>query len=166
MGQCIQRERVGNAPGLIEFELRCKNEAVLYGKCKKHLSKRDRAVLELLKDTEELLALVWGECPRLLDEDSGGTARLDVSLRRSIADVKEVGEVEKTQRLEEQEAVTWISCNDRLPPPSHNFLIVKALEKDTSGVMRYRDNQWEDICSYRKTPYTITHWMPLPSPPK
>lgn len=30
---------------------------------------------------EELHALVWGECPSLLNEDSGGNGQLDVDIR-------------------------------------------------------------------------------------
>lgn len=32
----------------------------------------------------ELHAMVWGECPSLLDEDSGGTARLDIAIRELL----------------------------------------------------------------------------------
>lgn len=38
---------------------------------------RGRKAIALLK---ELHAMVWGECAWLLDEDRGGTARLDVEI--------------------------------------------------------------------------------------
>ena len=40
------------------------------------------AVVEVL---EELHAMVWGECPSLLNEDSGGNARLDGAIRAALA---------------------------------------------------------------------------------
>ena len=33
---------------------------------------------------EELHAMVWGECPSLLNEDSGGNARLDLEIRAAL----------------------------------------------------------------------------------
>ena len=43
----------------------------------------------LVTALEELHAMVWGECPALLDEDKGGTARLDVEIRGLLAKHKE-----------------------------------------------------------------------------
>jgi hypothetical protein len=34
---------------------------------------------------EELHAMVWGECPSLLNEDSGGCERLDSEIRAALA---------------------------------------------------------------------------------
>ncbi len=43
------------------------------------------AAPDLLAALEELHALVWGECPSLLNEDSGGDARLDMAIRDALA---------------------------------------------------------------------------------
>lgn len=48
------------------------------------LSQRDK-LLSCLKD---LHAMVWGECPSLLNEDSGGSAHLDLDIRSAIAEVE------------------------------------------------------------------------------
>ena len=42
------------------------------------------AAPDLLGALEELYAMVWGECPRLLNEDSGGDARLDSKIKDAI----------------------------------------------------------------------------------
>jgi len=42
----------------------------------------------LVKALSELHALVLGECPSLLDEDSGGTARLDIEIRAALEKAK------------------------------------------------------------------------------
>jgi hypothetical protein len=47
-----------------------------------------REALDLLA---ELHALVWGECPSLLNEDSGGCARLDMDIRAALRAPAEAG---------------------------------------------------------------------------
>jgi hypothetical protein len=65
----------------------------------------------------------------------------------------------------------WISVKDRLPTNNVNVLTYG----EYGYVIAYRDiacNCWEPIWSDAETgtPYlmdcTITHWMPLPDPPK
>ena len=46
------------------------------------------AAPELLKALEKLYALVEGESPSLLDEDSGGDSRLDIEICAAIAKAK------------------------------------------------------------------------------
>jgi len=49
---------------------------------------RDALAAELRGAREalaELHALVWGECPGLLNEDSGGNATLDLRVRAALA---------------------------------------------------------------------------------
>lgn len=43
------------------------------------------AAPELLGALQELVAIVRGECPRLLNEDSGGDAQLDIMIDAAIA---------------------------------------------------------------------------------
>jgi hypothetical protein len=43
------------------------------------------AAPELLAALKELRAIVKGECPSLLNEDSGGSARLDMQIDEAIA---------------------------------------------------------------------------------
>ena len=43
------------------------------------------AAPDLLRALEELVAMVRGECPSLLNEDSGGNARLDLAIDAAIA---------------------------------------------------------------------------------
>lgn len=45
-----------------------------------------REIERLRAALEELHAVVWGECPSLLNEDSGGDAGLDLRIRELIAD--------------------------------------------------------------------------------
>ena len=46
------------------------------------------AAPELLSCLKELHALVWGECPSLLNEDSDGIGRLDVAIRAALRAVE------------------------------------------------------------------------------
>ena len=42
---------------------------------------KEREAMALLRD---LHAMVWGECPSLLDEDSGGSAHLDLAIAAAL----------------------------------------------------------------------------------
>lgn len=54
--------------------------------------------------------------------------------------------------------MNWISVKDRLPEPTYCVLVVTDdgyIEVDALG----NDGEWMGYCD-------ITHWMPLPEPPK
>ena len=76
--------------------------------------------------------------------------------------------LEKLEKLEkfEQNNNEWISVQDRLPEINTYVLIVYA---GYSMFVAYRDNSEGDLC-FRGDDgnplYNITHWMPLPEPPK
>lgn len=60
-----------------------------------------------------------------------------------------------------------ISVEERLPEKNyHDFVLawnglhVEFLHYD------HRYKQWEDYCSLKEHPWKVTHWMPLPEPPK
>ena len=40
-----------------------------------------------LEALDDLHATVWGECPQLLNEDSGGNSNLDLDCREAIAEL-------------------------------------------------------------------------------
>jgi hypothetical protein len=44
-----------------------------------------KRVAELRSVLQELHGMVWGECPSLLNEDSGGSAHLDVRINAALA---------------------------------------------------------------------------------
>ena len=54
----------------------------------------------------------------------------------------------------------WISVEDRLPENNKHYLI---FNDNCVLFARYKDKAWQDgIWFYRN----VTHWMPLPEPPK
>ena len=57
----------------------------LYDSCKAELAAA-RSATDALR---ELHVMVWGECPSLLNEDSGGDAALDLKIRELIASTDE-----------------------------------------------------------------------------
>ena len=70
----------------------------------------------------------------------------------------------------------WISVNDRLPPHNHDVLVyrpdmaMKILVDNYYGYYGEDDAEWhEGWAKYGKDIHNnplITHWMPLPQPPK
>lgn len=69
----------------------------------------------------------------------------------------------------------WISVKDRLPDDNGTYLVYAPTYSGGSssgldcinGVMfsRWRKH-WSIEVGYHKRPNCVTHWMPLPDPPK
>ena len=65
----------------------------------------------------------------------------------------------------------WISVNDRLPEPKHEFdarnWYLVALSNGVVKELAYEFHN-HSVFGYgwRETAYPVTHWMPLPEPPK
>lgn len=58
----------------------------------------------------------------------------------------------------------WISVNDRLPERYNNYLVYYS-EIDEFEVIEYGYGSW--VTPEGDVPdYPVTHWMPLPEPPK
>jgi hypothetical protein len=57
----------------------------------------------------------------------------------------------------------WINCSDRLPSENEKVLIhLKSGHIETDYISNPKDgNLWSFVCKNE-----ITHWMPLPEPPK
>ena len=64
------------------------------------------------------------------------------------------------------EAVTWIKCSERMPEVQHFCLFY--IEGTSLPVMYgYRQaNGWFSYTHGQYSKNSITHWMPLPSPPE
>ena len=65
----------------------------------------------------------------------------------------------------------WVSVNDRLPEPKHEFdarnWYLVALSNGVVKELAYEFHN-HSVFGYgwRETAYPVTHWMPLPEPPK
>ena len=73
--------------------------------------------------------------------------------------------------LREQEERRWIPVTERLPKPKHeiderNWYLV-ALSNGVVKELAYEFHK-HSIFGYgwRETAYPVTHWMPMPKPPK
>ena len=58
----------------------------------------------------------------------------------------------------------WISVDDKLPENMNDVLVVISL-----GIMfvAWYDSFYENVWMYNgSTLHNVTHWMPLPEPPK
>lgn len=58
----------------------------------------------------------------------------------------------------------WISVKDRLPEEGETVLCY--YESDLMGVCTRLHEIWEDSYGYWESDDAITHWMPMPEPPK
>lgn len=104
---------------------------------------------------------------RLIDVDKADVERIDCFYGGEcrLEDVQEW--------LNEQPTVNpykWISVEDRLPEENTDVLIYRGgFRDDLMNVYTYMGhNEWEDEYGYwsRTDDEGITHWMPLPEPPK
>ena len=72
----------------------------------------------------------------------------------------------KDEQFEEGAALMpdgWISVKDRLPESSGSYIVCSGKSRTVFTAHFWaRDNRW----SGRSLNLTITHWMPLPEPPK
>ena len=67
----------------------------------------------------------------------------------------------------------WVSVNDRLPEPEfagqqRGFYLV-ALSNGVVEELMYEFRHYENMMfnvGWHETAYPVTHWMPLPEPPK
>ena len=65
----------------------------------------------------------------------------------------------------------WISVDDRLPEPKHEFdarnWYLVALSNGVVKELAYEFHN-HSVFGYgwRETAYPVTHWMPMPQPPK
>jgi len=63
----------------------------------------------------------------------------------------------------------WISVKDRLPENISDVLILSKEKELCVGYYRSSDNDWNTYnpcCSFHMELHGVTHWMPLPAPPK
>ena len=61
----------------------------------------------------------------------------------------------------------WISVEERLPEKNyHDYVLAwNGLHVEFLHYS-HRYKQWEDYYSLKEHPWKVTHWMPLPEPPK
>lgn len=65
--------------------------------------------------------------------------------------------------------MNWIKTSERLPEPGENVLVLdKGLEMNVAYLSAPTNfgSVWKDSIKYRVYKPEITHWMPLPEPPK
>ena len=65
--------------------------------------------------------------------------------------------------------MTWIKCSERMPDPGEDAHLVHGKLYAIYGVFDYtmRDGKWiwKSVNGNDMTRF-VTHWMPLPEPPK
>lgn len=75
-------------------------------------------------------------------------------------------------RADERSKGEWINVKDRLPPKNTAVICLIKYEKPdkwyTYALLAIRNNSWEQFWGGKllHEDYNVTHWMPLPEPPK
>jgi len=59
----------------------------------------------------------------------------------------------------------WISVEDRLPEDGQSALAIEVGDDDPT-VLYMVDGVWVEPLSEVRWAWPVTHWMPLPEPPK
>ena len=84
---------------------------------------------ELIQQLQELHTMVWGEAPHLLDEDSGGSAYLDLDIedvldraRAALAE-QPVGPTDEELR----DLWSWAAGQDQGPWPTQQHCFARAV---------------------------------------
>ena len=64
--------------------------------------------------------------------------------------------------------MSWIKCSDKLPDDSFGRVLVWVVEQTSLGKSGYVWNcsHSNGVFSDNFTTYNVTHWQPLPDPPK
>ena len=107
--------------------------------------------------------------------DSASLPRYAEALNMAIAALREQEERKATliqQYIKVPEKPQWISVEERLPEPYKNVLVWRDNYLDDSGCVGIDftftfnggDVEWADHMRTWKS--VVTHWMPLPEPPK
>ena len=60
----------------------------------------------------------------------------------------------------------WISVDERLPEHSQKVLVCDDRQNMVTAMYVTFDNGGFDWCTSVRLVYEVTHWMPLPEPPK
>lgn len=62
--------------------------------------------------------------------------------------------------------IEWISVEERLPENTDAVLVLIRDDEPSVGVLHYVDGLWRQDKYSSVGEFFITHWMPLPEPPK
>ena len=113
---------------------------------------------------EKLVELLTDNLPRI-----GNLPKCDNPLQYTINEIVErIADHLISNGVTVQE---WISVDDRLPEPKHEFdarnWYLVALSNGVVKELAYEFHN-HSVFGYgwRETAYPVTHWMPLPQPPK
>ena len=74
------------------------------------------------------------------------------------------GLTEKVAQFEAEQP-KWISVKEKLPENDDNYLVFTSDRNDAVIATYYGDGEWLEYDSTNLIPL-VTHWMPLPEPPK
>lgn len=106
----------------------------------------------------------WGECKERNCSYLGKDCELAV-----MADALELL---KAQDVPETNVVEWISVKDRMPETRHAVLVYTLYYKNIWAASMHEDGNWYIWSPGNRVLLDpdwhgpITHWMPLPEPPK
>lgn len=61
----------------------------------------------------------------------------------------------------------WISVKDRLPEnPDYYLIACPVWSESGQGIGFFTGEKWQDEVVFTEIHQYVTHWMPLPEPPK
>ena len=128
-------------------------------------------VRELTFEEEAALYEKEARAEFLKEHNGADSPNVNSILRRGMRIIRKARELIAFSTIEQP---TWISCAVRLPEEAGEYIVMTNALGKSKGVMamEYRFTQvrgkpvkrWE--WNNRISPWIVTHWMPLPQPPK
>lgn len=110
---------------------------------------------ELIKRLKDYSAARKGEIAELTEEAADAIEKL----QRQID-----GWIEQERKVLLKSTPKWIPVTERLPT-KRNWVLCWCVS-DTQEVLRWENNEWYPDPKHVYFSDFVTHWMPLPTPPK
>jgi hypothetical protein len=98
--------------------------------------------------------------------DAGGVATLYLTISPAAIDAKAATWMFNSTEARGNRAGEWISVKDRLPDEGMYIMFDSDIGDESICAVRFTGKVWRHLKEWVSGTVMVTHWMPLPAPPK